>query len=139
MGFSIDVVADILKFPHPLFPKYKNQCPIGQRFEIPLTKGVPTTYNFDIELPKDNDYELQGISFSQTGYSDKDCYSLLLDDTYIVKDIYAKELGQSKEIRPIVKINSNKNKLKFVYNNTSGTAKSIYLDLELTCRLAIKV
>lgn len=136
MGFSVDVVADILKFPSPLFPKFKNQCPMGQRFEIPLTKDTANVYEYIVELPMDNEFELQGVTVSQSGYSDRDYFELLVNNTYVLKQIFTKQMGQEKDIRPIVKIKST-DIVKFVYNNATGTSKSVWLDLELTCKKPI--
>lgn len=136
MGFSVDVVADILKFPNPLFPKFKNQCPLGFRYEIPLTTGTANVYEYILELPVDNDFELQGITVSQSGYTDRDYFELLVNNTYVLKQIFTKQMGQTKDIRPIVKIKST-DIVKFVYNNDTGTSKSVWLDLELTCKKPI--
>ena len=136
MGFSVDVVADILKFPSPLFPKFKNQCPLGFRYEIPLTQDTANVYNFQMELPTDNEFELQGVSVSQSGYSDRDYFELLVNNTYVLKQIFTKQLGQEKDIRPIVKIKST-DVVKFVYNNATGTSKTVWVDLELTCKKPI--
>ena len=138
MGFNIGIVTEILKFPNPLFPKYKHIYPNGFRFEIPETLNESNTYVFNIDLP-DNVYELQSFTFSATCYNDTDNFELALDDYYILRHIYTKSLGQIKEIRPIVKIIKPDNSLKFVYNNVSGTSKIIWIDLDLTCKNAIKV
>ena len=127
MGFNVSVIADILKFPWPLYPKYKNVYPIGLRYEIPNQSG---NFEFTINLPSGVDLELQSISFAATAYKDGDYFSLLRNNDFILKNIYTKETAQSKELRPIVYIDSSTDTLKFVYNNITGTSKVIYLDLD---------
>jgi hypothetical protein len=139
IGFDVSVVADIFKFPYPLYPKYKHQCPFGFRYEIPDTLGVSHTYEYEINFPLNNDYELQSYTFSATGYKDQDNYNLIRNDQYVLKQIYTKELGHIKEIRPILKITPGKDTLKFVFNNVTGTSKVIWIDFDVTCRLPIKV
>jgi len=139
MGFDVSVVADIFKFPYPLYPKYKHVYPLGLRFEVPDNSMTSTTIEFPIVLPLNNDYELQSVAFSASGYKDKDNYDLVLNDTYVLRQIYTKELGQIKEIRPILKITPGKDSFKFVFNNVTGTSKILWIDLDLTCRIPITV
>lgn len=133
MGFSVSVISDILKFPSPLYPKYKNSMPLGLRYDIP---PLAQDFIFQIELPT-NKYELKGLVFSSTGYKDGDKYSLTVDDKYVLNGIYTKELGQQIDLQPIVKITSPTNTLKFVYHNTTGTSKVIWIDLLLTCQSVV--
>lgn len=127
MGFSVGVIADILKFPWPLFPKYKYIYQKGERFDIP---ALIQTMEFEIQLPVDNKYELMSLAFASTGYKDGDCFSLILNDKYVLYNIYTKELGQVKQIQPVRKIDTSTDTLKFVYNNTTGTSKVIWIDLD---------
>lgn len=139
MGFDISIVSEVLKFPHPLFPRYKHVFPYGVRFEIPETLNVSKTYEFEITLPTESKFELQSFVYSATGYTDKDNYSLKVGEDFILKNIYTKELGQVKEIRPIVKIDPTLMNFKFIFNNVSGTSKVIWLDLDLTSSKPIRV
>jgi len=129
MSFSVSVIADIFKFPWPLFPKYKNNYILGLRYDIPSLVGPQ---EFIINLPPNNKYELQSFAYSSTGYKDSDNYSLLVNDIYVFTNIYTKELGQVKDIRPIKKILSV-DTVKFIFNNATGTSKVIWIDLDLTC------
>jgi hypothetical protein len=129
MGFDISYVVDILKFPWPLFPKNKNVFPLGLRYDIP---AVIQDNEFEISLPVGKSLELLSLAFSATGYKDRDKYSLIKNNEYIVKDIYTKELGQVKEIRPVVKLIADDDTLTFIYHNDSGTSKVIWIDLDMT-------
>lgn len=135
MGFDIGYIIDILKFPWPLFPKYKQTYPVGLRYDIP---GIRRDFVFEINLPP-NKYELQSFVFSSTGYKDGDSYSLIRNDEYIFSHIFTKELGQVKEIRPVRKIETEKDTLTFVYHNNTGTSKVIWIDLDFTCQTSVKV
>lgn len=132
----VSIVADILKFPWPLFPKYKRTFPVGQRYDIP---ALIQDFEFEISLPAPNKYELQSFVFSTTGYKDGDSYSLYKNDDVIFHKIYTKELGQAMEIRPIVKLETGTDTLKFVFHNSTGTSKVIWIDLILTANKAVKV
>lgn len=135
MGFNVSVVADILKFPWPLYPKYKYNYVLGQRYDIP---AFQQDFEFIINLPPDNKYELQSFVFSSTGYKDGDCYSVLKNNEYILKEVYTKELGQVINIRPICKLESSDN-LKYILHNNTGTSKVIWIDFILTCQKPISV
>jgi len=131
MGFGVNYVVDILKFPWPLFPKNKNAFPLGLRYDIP---ALVQDNEFTITLPAGNIFEITGLVFSTTGYKDGDSYSLIKNNEYIAKEIYTKELGQAKEIRPVKEINSDTDTLKFIFHNTTGTSKVIWVDIDMTCK-----
>lgn len=135
MGFSVSVVADIFKFPWPLYPKYKYNYILGQRFDIP---AFQQDFEFVINLPQNNNYELQSLVFSSTGYKDGDCYSLVKNNQYILNRVYTKELGQVINIRPICKIEPN-DTLKYIWHNDTGTSKVIWIDFILTCQNPVNV
>lgn len=133
MGFGIDVIADILKFPWPLFPKYKNTYPIGMRCDIaPIIQDFP----FPLSLPPDNNFELQGIVFSTTGYKDGDAFSIIVNNTYIAHNIYTKELGQQIEVRPIKQVKSG-DTVTFIFHNNTGTSKVVWVDFLLTAQKSV--
>jgi len=125
----VSIVADVLKFPWPLYPKYKQTFPLGLRYDIP---ALIQDCEFVINLPPNNKYELQGFVFSATGYKDKDSYSLYRNDDILLNKIYTKELAQRIPIRPVRKIDPENDSLTFVYHNTTGTSKVIWIDLDLT-------
>ena len=136
MGFDVSYIVDILKFPWPLFPKYKNNYPVGLRFDIP---AIYQDFVFEINLPPANKYELQSFVFSATGYKDGDCYSLKKNDDYIFYQIYTKELGQVRDVRPVKKIESDTDTLTFVFHNQTGTSKVIWIDLDFTAQKPVKI
>lgn len=129
MGFDVSYVVDILKFPWPLYPKNKNPFPFGLRFDIP---ALIQDNEFIIELPAGNNFELLAVTFSSTGYKDGDCYSVVLNNEYVLKNIYTKELGQVKEIRPVKEIKQAQDSLKLVFHNNTGTSKVIWVDFDMT-------
>ena len=63
MGFNVGVIADILKFPWPLFPKYKYIYQQGERFDIP---ALIQDIEFEIQLPDNNKFELLSFAFAST-------------------------------------------------------------------------
>lgn len=134
MGFNVSVIADILKFPWPLFPKYKYIYHQGERFDIP---AFTQEFTVEIQLPTNNKYELLSLAFASTGYKDCDNFSLKLNGKVILNHIYTKELGQVKEIKPVRKIDSNLDTLTFTYANSSGTSKVIWVDFDLTAQKEI--
>ena len=135
MGFDISIVADILKFPSPLFPKYKNTYPIGVRYDIaPLIQD----FSFELSLPPDNNYELQGIVFSSTGYKDGDAFSILVSNIYVAHNIYTKELGQQIEVRPVKQIKPE-DVVTFIFHNNTGTSKVVWLDYLLTAQKKVTI
>ena len=81
MGFSVSVVADIFKFPWPLFPKFKNPYQCGIRLTVPPEQG---DMKYTVEFPQGNVYELHTLAFSASGYRDSDCFSLMLNDQYVL-------------------------------------------------------
>lgn len=135
MGFNVSYVVDILKFPWPLFPRYKKLFPVGFRFDIP---AFYRDFNWDINLPGANKYELQSIAFSSTGYKDGDNFSIICNNEYIVHRIYTKELGQEIPIRPVRRIDSGDN-LRIVFHNDTGTSKVVWFDLILAAQNAVSV
>jgi hypothetical protein len=121
-------VADILKFPWPLFPKYKKTFPIGFRFEI----GGTGDHTYELTLPPGNKYELQSFVLGCSKYNDSDYYSLYRNDDVIFSRIYTKDLGQVLEIRPIVVVDPSVDTVRFTFTNTSGIPKTVWIDLSLT-------
>lgn len=131
----VSIVADILKFPWPLFPKYKQTFPLGLRYDIP---PVIQDCSFEIHLPPDNNYELQAVVFSATGYKDGDSYSLYRNTDILLNRIYTKELAQKIDIRPVRKISSTTDTLTLVFHNATGTSKVIWVDLDMTSQKIVK-
>ena len=133
MGFSLSYVLDVLKLPWPLFPRYKNSFPYGVRIPIP---AVRETFQYDIDLPIDNKYELRGVSFSASGYKDGDYYDIMKNSTYIVKHLHTKELAQEKVLHPISRFIPESDVLRFIYYNETGTSKSLWIDFNFVCQRA---
>jgi hypothetical protein len=130
----VEVVADILKFPWPLFPKYRKHCTKGNRFVI-NTQG---DNEFVIDLSVNSPHEIQSAVFSCRENDDGDCYSLYLNDSVLFSNIYTKgrrRYGlhlQHINIRPVVKVESS-DTIKLVFRNNSGiTSKTIWFDLIMT-------
>jgi hypothetical protein len=134
MSFNIGIITEILRFPWPLFPKYKYIYHMGQRFDIP---ALQQDYTFTVQLPADNKYELLSLAFASTGYKDGDNFSLKLNDKFILSTIYTKELGQVKEIKPVRKIDPSLDTLTFIYSNITGSSKVIWVDFDLTSQKEI--
>jgi hypothetical protein len=123
----ISVIADILKFPYPLYPKLKRPYPMGLRFEITWDKK---DFIFPIILPNPFKYELTSISISFSGYKDGDSFSLICNGDTLLDTVYTKEFGQVIDIRPVSPCQGTA--LTFIYHNDTGTSKIVWLDLMIT-------
>jgi len=127
----VSIVADILKFPWPLYPKYKQTFNLGLRYDIP---ALIQDCAFVVNLPPNNKYELQGVVFSSTGYKDGDSFSIYRNNDILLNRIYTKELGQRFPIRPVRKIDPANDAVTFIFHNNTGTSKVIWVDLDLTAQ-----
>lgn len=128
MAFGVNVITDILKFPSPLFPKYKNVYNTGMRQDIP---PLMQAFEFPLTLDSNNKFELRSLQFSSTGYKDGDYFNLYKNNQLILNHIYTKELGQSIIFKPIVKFNPEvQDILKFEFVNGTGTSKVIWVDFD---------
>jgi hypothetical protein len=136
MGFDVSYIVDILKFPWPLFPKYKYNYPVGLRFDIP---ALHRDFVYEINLPAANKYELQSITFSATGYKDGDFYSLKKNNEFVLYRIFTKELGQVKDLRPVVRVDADTDTLTFIFSNETGTSKVIWVDLDFTAQKPVTI
>ena len=130
MGFSIDVIADILKFPHPLYPKYKKFINLGFKYNVP---PIQTDIQLALKFPKELVYELQYIEIDQNGWMDNDSLTCLLNNKYIFQNVFVKELGQRLNVRPVIKINPELDTLYLIIHNKSGTSRSLFVDFGLSC------
>lgn len=130
MGFGVNVITDILKFPNPLFPKYKNYLNLGMRYDVPPLK-------MDVELrvkfPKNMMYELVALEFDFTGWKDSDSLSVFKNNTAVALNVFGKELPQRLNLRPILKLNPENEDIFIKLHNATGTSKALLIDFGLTC------
>lgn len=127
MGFKPDIIQEILKFPHPLYPRYKYSYPIGLRFDIPALKR---DFEILINLPPANVYQLQSFAISSTGYKDGDSFSLKRNNDVIFEGLYTKELPQKIKVSPLVDVDPLQHVVKFIFHNDTGSSKVIWFDLD---------
>jgi hypothetical protein len=106
----------------------------GLRAEVPLgAVEVPLTFVPPVAM------ELKGIGFSLTGYSDGDYWELYIhtvdefggtvDTRTICETIYTKEVPEVKGIIPVEAVGTD-NIIEFKFFNTTGTTKTIWVDLQ---------
>jgi hypothetical protein len=129
----VTVVADILKFPWPLFPKYKKTLPVGFRFEV----SGSGSHTYELNFPPGTKYELQSFVFGANEYSDMDYYSLYKNDDVIFTRIYTKDDGQGIEIRPVVPFDPSSDVIRFIFDNSSAIDKTIWIDLILSANVLV--
>lgn len=125
MGFNIKMIADIFKFPTPLFPRFKKVFGSGFREDIPALKK---SFEIPIVYDEDKSYEIQYVEFSSTGYKDGDKLSLIRNKDLIFS-VHTKELPQRIDLRPVVVYRPKLDTLKFIYHNITGTSKVIWFDI----------
>jgi hypothetical protein len=133
-GPVIVLDGKISKFPYPLFPKFKHPYSLGFRLEV---MEQVTEFILDFELPS-VDMELVEITFTASGYNDGDFWSLVINDQYVLNNIYTKEVGQVKPLKVIKSIPSGSTQNKFIFSNVSGQSKIIWIDLDFTCKEPIQ-
>jgi len=141
LGESVKIIADIFKFPTPLFPKYKHFFSLGVRYDVPPLKR---DIKLRIAFPKNNKYELQYVEYDFTGWKDGDSISMYKSENAtniqidtIFTHIFTKELAQRFSLRPVFLLNPDSELVTFVIRNNTGTSKVLWLDLGLTSRNAI--
>lgn len=130
MGFAVNVIADILKFPNPLFPKYKNYVNFGMRYDVPPLKLDIT---LKVNFPQNLVYELQNIEFDFTGWKDSDSLSIYKNNNVVALNVFGKELPQRLNVRPIIKLLPEKDEFFIEIHNTTGTSKVLLIDFGLSC------
>ena len=132
MGFKVEYIVDIQKFPSPLYQRYKFNDRRGARIEVPSEKD---DILFEVtELFPSNTYELVFLTVATTEYDDKDCWSLFYEDQVLFSSIYIKGETDRKQLRPVRRFTPGDNTLTFVWHNNSGRPKTVWLDFECTCR-----
>ena len=130
MGFGVNVITDILKFPNPHFTKYKNYVNFGMRNDVPPLK---MDIELQIKFPKNIMYELLVIEFDFTGWKDSDSLSIFKNNSVVALNVFGKELPQRLLMRPVLKINPENEDLIIKLHNTTGTSKALLIDFGLTC------
>jgi hypothetical protein len=125
-GPVIVLDGKISKFPYPLYPKLKINYTRSYQITIPPISGV---HEYELEL-LEMDYELYGVVVSNSGYKDLDSFSLVVNNQYVMQDIYTKEYIQAKSLRVVKSIPKTFRNVKFLFNNVTGTFKTVTIDLD---------
>jgi hypothetical protein len=112
--------------PH-LFATYERPFVKGFRLEMPAVPGL-----YPLEYTAPQEMELLSIEVGCTGYSDIDHWSFYINDQVICDTIYCKEVAQVKTLGA-VKLAAG-DRLRFEFNNNSGTSKVAWLDLNFAVR-----
>lgn len=99
----------------------KHQQILGQLLEVPAIEG---NYKIDFKI----EGEINGLSYSQSGWRYEDSFDLKVDDSYnICTNSRTKEVAEHKFLDGY---NPCKNKVTFIYHNNSATSKNVWVDLE---------
>lgn len=82
--------------------------------------------DYEHELVFDEPVLITGIAYSQTGWKDTDCFSVVCDDTVLFDRIYTKELGQYKHFNRYMDCS----RIKIIYHSNSGNSKLVWFDID---------
>lgn len=130
MSGVIVLDGKISKLPYPLYPRFKNTYTKGYRFHIPPDQSLITLQlGGPGNILPDSELELLEVTVMQSGFDDRDNWSLYIDNSVVLDTIYTKELGQIKTLKGVKKI-INGQSIELKYDNVSGTSKVIWIDLD---------
>lgn len=98
---------------------HKTQRIDGSVLNIPAIKK---DYILDFYI----DGQVNGITYSQSGWRWEDTWDLYIDDNLICNQCRTKEIGEHKYFNGFI----NAHHVKFIYHNVSATSKIVWVDLE---------
>jgi hypothetical protein len=132
MGFDVEYVADIQKFPYPLYTKYKHKKLYGMKFDV-LAGAGSQTFDLLTTLPP-NSYDLQGITIGVSRLDEDDYWDLICSGAILYTNIYTKTRYTIKKMSPVKRFIIGTDTLSLIYQNTSTNAKTLYVDLSVARR-----
>lgn len=97
----------------------------GKMLEIPAIKG-----QYTIELNVSG--KLTGVTYSQSAWRIEDSWDLVVGEKKLFDGIRTKEYGEYKHFNIFYPTNGT---VKFIYNNTSGSSKVIWVDFAVIERV----
>lgn len=137
VGGNIDRVRQVDSIANPvqvivvnsLNPEYQHPFLKGFRLELPASDPTnPAIY--PIEYIVNRNMELLSIEVGCTGYMDTDFWSFYINGRPICETIYTKEVAQVKSLG-VIKLTAG-DVLRFEFQNTSGTSKVVWVDMNFT-------
>jgi hypothetical protein len=126
MSGVIVLDGKISKLPYPVFPRFKNPYGKGFRFQLPPTVG---TISLDLGPLPSVELELIEITFMQSGFDDRDNWTLTVNGGTVLDTVYTKELGQVKTLKGVKRIGLGE-PVQIQYHNESGTSKVVWVDID---------
>lgn len=93
----------------------------GKMLEVPAIKGEHI-----IEVNYSG--KLTGITYSQSAWRVEDSWSLVVGDKKLFDGVRTKEYGEHKHFNVFHPIDGI---IKFIYNNTSGSSKIVWVDFDI--------
>lgn len=115
-----DLILKVLKEINSKIRNTEKQRVLGKMLNIPALKG-------DYEIEFDIKGEINGLTYSQTGWRYEDSWDLKIDDDVVFENSRTKEVAEHKFLNGY---NPCQDKVIFIYHNNSATSKVLWVDLE---------
>lgn len=97
----------------------------GQMLQIPASSG---SYEVDFIAPSNG--KITSITTSQSAWNFQDTWDLQVNGITLFNSVRTKEYGESKYFEVFYPITGGQN-IKFIFNNNSGSNKTIWVDFAL--------
>ncbi|MBU3205121.1 hypothetical protein KPL30_13280 [Clostridium algidicarnis] len=95
----------------------------GKMLEVSAVAGEHV-----IEFTAPSNSKLTGITYSQSAWRYEDSWDLVVGDKRLFEGVRTKEYGEHKYFNVFYPIDGV---IKFVYNNTSGSSKIVWVDFNI--------
>lgn len=95
----------------------------GKMLEVPSVAGEHV-----IEFTAPSNSKLTGITYSQSAWRFEDSWDLVVGEEQLFTETRTKEYGEHKYFNVFYPVDGV---IKFIYNNTSGTSKVVWVDFNI--------
>lgn len=121
---SVGEIGKIKNFPQKSQPYNTMQC-----FDIPAVKS---TWDFEMVLP-DKEIEIMALTVTCSGYGEDDNYDLYFNDNIWFDHWYCSEVKEGLFLgtSTFVYAAPAGSTIKFVFRNSSGTSKKVWLGVRM--------
>lgn len=89
----------------------------------------PIKGDFKITFTVPEDIKITAVTYSQIGWKFNDAYSLIIDGTSVLENVYTKEVAEKKSLRMPSEVSAN-TPIDFILHNNSGNSRQLWLDIE---------